>query len=103
MFPKGRKQLAVVILMGLFITSGTAAQAGGGGLPNRPVRVVQKDRAPEPFFSWAWRWVLSLWEKNGLCIDPNGMCIQSDTGSTPIHPDQGACIEPNGLCAKSTE
>jgi len=95
MFPKGRKQLAVVILVGLFITSGTAAQAGGGGLPNRPVRVAQADSVHEPFLSWAWHWVLSVWEKNGLCIDPNGLCAQS-TGSTPSDPDNGPHIDPNG-------
>jgi hypothetical protein len=96
MFPKGRKQMAMLTLVGLLVVSGQAAQASGGGLPKQTAIVANEDRDTEAFFSWAWRWMRSLWEKNGPCIDPNGMCIQGGTGSTPIHPDQGVCIEPNG-------
>jgi hypothetical protein len=95
MFPKGRKPMAMLTLAGLLAVSGPAARASGGGLPKQTAGVAQEIRAPEAFFSWAWRWMRSLWEKNGLCIDPNGMCI---TGSTPSHPDAGACIDPDGRC-----
>ncbi|MFY9824436.1 MAG: hypothetical protein WAM82_23875 [Thermoanaerobaculia bacterium] len=97
MFPKGRKLLAVLTLVGLFVLSGPAARAGGGP-PNRMVRTAQEVRAPEAFFAWAWLWVRSLWEKNGPCIDPDGRCLQS-TGSTSSSTDRGACIDPNGQCA----
>lgn len=95
MFPKGRKQAAMLTLMGLLVLSGPAARASGGSLPKPTAGVAQEVRAPEAFFSWAWRWMRSLWEKGGACIDPDGRCAQS-TGSSPSDTDQGACIEPNG-------
>jgi len=102
MFPKGRKLTAVLaLLVGLLVLSGSAARAGGASLPKQPVAGAQEARAPEAFFSWAWRWMRSLWEKNGACIDPNGKCAESGTGSTPSTSDRGACIDPNGLCAQS--
>ena len=106
MFSKGRKQMVVLTLVGLLGVSIPAAGAGGGVLPRQMAGVVQ-DRAPKAFFSWAWRWIQSIWEKNGACIDPdgreagphidpNGRCIQSGTGSTPSQPDNGPHIDPDG-------
>jgi len=61
--------------------------------------VAREDRDREAlFFSWAWHWVRSLWEKNGMCIDPDGRCAEGGTGSAPSQPDRGACIDPNGGC-----
>lgn len=97
MFSKGRKLTVVLtLLVGLLVLSGPAARAGEGGLPKQPAGVAQEARAPEAFFSWAWRWMRSLWEKNGACIDPNGKCAESGTGSTPSTSDRGACIDPDG-------
>ena len=97
MFPKSRKQTAVLILVGLLVVTGPAARAGGGGLLKQMAQVAREDRDREAFFSRAWRWVRSLWEENGLCIDPNGGCIQGGTGSAPTHPENGLCIDPNGM------
>jgi hypothetical protein len=100
MFPKGRKLTVVLaLLVGLLLLSGPAARAGGGGLPIQPASVAQEVRAPAAFFSWAWHWMRSLWEKNGACIDPDGRCTPSGTGSTPSKLDQGPCIEPDGVVA----
>jgi hypothetical protein len=96
MFPKGRKQTAMLTLVGLLVLGGPAARASGGGLSKHTAGVAQEDRDPAAFFSWAWRWVRSLWEKNGACIDLDGRCAEGGTGSTPSDLDQGACIEPNG-------
>ncbi|HEX4962561.1 MAG TPA: hypothetical protein VF173_17125 [Thermoanaerobaculia bacterium] len=104
MFPKGRKQMAVLTLVGLLGVSIPAAGAGRGALPKQTATVANR---PEAFFSWAWRWVRSIWEKNGACIDPdgreagphidpNGRCIQSGAGSTPSQPDNGPHIDPDG-------
>lgn len=112
MFPKGRKHTAVLTLVGLLVVIGPA---GGGGLPMPTAGVAQED-SHEAFFSWAWRWMRSLWEKNGpcvdpdgrcgekdgACIDPDGRCRESGAGSTPSQLDDSACIDPNGLrCAAS--
>jgi hypothetical protein len=105
MFPKGRKLTVVLaLLMGLLLLSGPAARAGGGGLPKQPAGVAQK--VPTAVFSWAWRWMRSLWEKNGACIDPDGRCITSSQpdagphidpdGRTLSQPDAGPHIDPNG-------
>jgi len=99
MFPKGRKLTVVLaLLVSLLVTSGPAARAGGGGLPKQPAGVAQV-RGPETVF---WRWMRSLWEKNGMCIDPNGRCAES-TGSTPSQSDAGACIEPDGRCVTRSQ
>ena len=93
MFLKGRKLTAVLALVvGLLVLSGPAARAGGGGLPKQPAGVTQEIRAPEAFFSWAWRWMRSIWEKNdaGACIDPDGRCL------THSQPDAGPHIDPDG-------
>jgi len=97
MFPKGRKQTAVLTLVGLLMVSAPAARGGGGGgLPNQTAEVVREDRDREVFFSRAWDWIRSLWEKNGMCIDPDGRCAQGGTVSPPSQIDHGPCIDPNG-------
>jgi len=102
MFPKGRKQTAVLTLVGLLVVSGPAARASGGALPKQTAEVAREDRDREAlFFSWAWHWIRSLWEKNGACIDPNGGCIQGGTGSAPSQVDHGPCIDPDGGCVAS--
>lgn len=105
MFSKGRKLTVVLaLLVGLLVLSGPAAQAGGRDFPTQPAGVAQEVRAPAAFFSWAWRWMRSLWEKNdaGACIDPDGRCAQS-TVSTPSQSDAGACIEPDGKCSTRSQ
>lgn len=93
MFSKGRKLTVVLaLLVGLLVLSGSAARAGGASLPKQPAGVAQVVRDPAAFFSWAWRWMRSLWEKNGACIDPDGRC-------NSLSQPNGACIDPNGSCS----
>ncbi|MFY9822721.1 MAG: hypothetical protein WAM82_15150, partial [Thermoanaerobaculia bacterium] len=78
-----------------------AARASGGGPPKQTASVAQEKLDPSAFFSLAWRWVRSLWEKNGMCIDPNGKCLQDGIGSSPSQLDQGPCIEPDGVACRA--
>jgi len=95
MFPQGRKQItALLILLGLLMMNVPAAIAGAGGpLPKQTAGVAHEDG--EAFFSRAWSWMRSLWEKNGPCIDPNGGCTP---GGALSQPEAGPCIDPDGRC-----
>jgi hypothetical protein len=53
--------------------------------------------APAPdLFHRAWSFFVSLWNKTGCHIDPNGLC-----GIPKILPDEGCDIDPFGRCGKS--
>jgi len=95
---KCRTCAAVLTLMALFMASAPAAEARGRGpLPKQ---------ARESFLAWTWQWIVSLGEKNGPCIDPDGMCKQDGTSNPPSHrrrprplgEKSGGCIDPNGMC-----
>ncbi len=46
-----------------------------------------------------WSWLISLWEKNGCMIDPDGRCLP---GALPVQPatstDNGCGLDPWGRC-----
>jgi hypothetical protein len=93
---------ALIALLCVLLTTASATAAGRGGSPaRRPQRVESRLHPGEILFSQAWRWMQSLWEKNGACIDPNGSCKESGAGA-PSQLDEGACIDPNGAPCVST-
>jgi hypothetical protein len=45
---------------------------------------------------WAWGWVRSIWENNGMAIDPNGLTVSSPDDTPGETPNNSMHIDPNG-------
>jgi hypothetical protein len=66
--------------------------AAGGSQPESP----RAARAVEdvPVFGNFWKFLQSVWEKEGCNIDPDGRCVKELTQTSKI----GCNIDPNGRC-----
>lgn len=45
-----------------------------------------------------WKWLTSLWDKNGCMIDPDGRCISGAAPAQPTSTDNRCGLDPGGRC-----
>jgi hypothetical protein len=84
-----RKILFLFLLIALVTTPWAAARSPQSETP-RAAHAVED----VPFFGNFWRFLRSVWEKEGCNIDPNGRCVVEPTQTAKI----GCNIDPNGHC-----
>lgn len=88
-----RKSLFLFLLIALVATPWAAA---GGPRPESPRAAHAVEDVP--FFGNFWRFLRSVWEKEGCNIDPDGRCVNEPAQTPPLQPKEGCGIDPWGRC-----
>jgi hypothetical protein len=92
-----RRKTILLLLIAVLAAAPWASAAGGPAVPG-PAAVFAY--AQLDLFSSAWRFLTSLWSKEGCAIDPDGRCAPGAFQQSPstIKTDSGCAIDPNGHC-----
>jgi hypothetical protein len=87
-----RKTLLLLLLVALATAPWASAAA-----QSRPAAISAS--APFDLFSAGWRFLTSLWSKEGCRIDPDGRCMPQAAQPLPVpRTGEGCRIDPNGAC-----
>jgi hypothetical protein len=93
--PIVRRLVVVLALSALLGSPATSLAAPRSHSAARHSRHQTAARAP---LSRLWNALVSVWEKNGCVIDPNGLCVPNSQESA----DNGCGLDPYGRCIPGT-
>ncbi|MFL6262171.1 MAG: hypothetical protein ACJ76Y_20950 [Thermoanaerobaculia bacterium] len=85
------RRLIVVLALSALLGSPAVSLAASRSTAARHSRAQAAAQAP---LSWLWNALVSVWEKEGCRIDPNGQCLVN----LQENADTGCSLEPYGRC-----
>ena len=85
------RRLVVVLVLSALLGSPATSLASS----RSAVRHSRAQAAAQAPLSWLWNTLVSVWEKAGCLIDPNGLCTTTSPQDTA---DAGCSGDPFGQC-----